>query len=122
MMQPDIYQRIADALRVLEKKHGGEAWFKVHETVELGFLPGFILDSDPRPVREQIDDRYKHGGGWFPFSGFKLLPNGDLSYPEDEPTKVLAMTRLRDEIIIFYEHSWLVVMQPSGEWEVARID
>jgi hypothetical protein len=88
----------------------------------LGFIPTFFDLDDPRSAREQIDVNYAHGGGWHPFSGFKLLANGDLHFPEDPPTKLLATSRFRDEKIFFYEHGWLRVEQPDGTWEISRID
>ena len=88
----------------------------------LGFLPHFFHESDPRPAKEQIDTAYRHGGGWHSFPGFEMLPNGDLKYPGDPPTKLLAEAKFRDETIRFYQHSWLAIMQKDGSWEVARID
>jgi hypothetical protein len=88
----------------------------------LGFIPLFLDEDDPRPAKEQINEKYGHGGGWRPFSGFELLDNGDLQYPDDPPTRRLATGYFRDEQISFYEHAWLVIKQPDGNWEVARID
>ena len=91
-------------------------------TVEmLGFLPSFLSEDDPRPAREQFDERYKFGGGWDPFPGFKLTENG-LEYPEDPPQKLLAETRLRDEIIRLYDCSWVAIIQPDGSYEISRMD
>jgi hypothetical protein len=86
----------------------------------LGFLPSFFDEDDPRPAREQIDANYQ--SGWEPFSGLTMLPNGCLSYPGDPPLHPLAETKLRDEIIRFYEAEWLAIIQPDGSWEVARVD
>ena len=89
---------------------------------DLGFVPYFFSESDPRSAREQIKANYQHGGGWRPFNGFTMMPSGNLKYPGDPLTLLLAETKLRDETIMFYQHSWLVIMQPNGEWEVARVD
>lgn len=91
----------------------------------LGFLPQIITDLDPRPVREQIADRYAHGGGWNPFKGFDLrspATNARLEYPGDPPMRELSRTQIRDETVIFFEYSWVAVVQPTGEWEVVRMD
>lgn len=86
----------------------------------LGFIPSFLDESDPRPARDQFNERY--WPGWIPFDGFTMLENGDLSYPSDPPTRLIAETNLRDEIIRFYEHSWVAIIQPNKSFEVCRVD
>jgi len=86
----------------------------------LGLIPFFLDDQDPRPAREQFDSAYI--GGWHPFEGFTMLPDGNLSYPEDPPTQLLAETKLRNETIRFYHHSWVSIIQPDGTFEIARMD
>jgi hypothetical protein len=94
-----------------------------HMTPEiLGYIPLMISEHDPRPAREQFDANYQHGGGWQPFSGFTMLPNGNLSYPGDPPTILIAKTQLREETINFYHHSWVAIIQPDGSFEIARMD
>jgi hypothetical protein len=88
----------------------------------LGYVAFFLNIDDPRPAREQFDTAYRHGGGWSPFKGHAMLPNGNLKYPGDPPTRLLAETRLRDEVIRFYEHSWIAIVQPDGGYEIARLD
>jgi len=88
----------------------------------LGLLPGMLSERDPRPAREQLDANYQHGGGWQPFPGFKLHRDNSLSYPGDPPTKPLAMTMLRDELIVFYQYSWVAIIQPDRSFEVCRMD
>jgi len=100
-------------------------WIGVHPQFTpdmLGFLPSLVDDRDPRPAREQFDSNYSYGGGWVPFKGFTLLPNGGLSYPGDPILMPLAKTQLRDERIVFYDCSWVAVIQPDGTFEVARLD
>lgn len=82
----------------------------------------FLSEHDPRPAAEQIDDNYAHGGGWSPFKGFTVLEDGSIQYPGDPAHPILAETRLRDEIIRFYDSSWLMIMQPDGSYEISRID
>lgn len=88
----------------------------------LGFLPGMLNENDPRPAREQFNSNYRQGGGWRPFKGFTMLPDGNLAYPGDPPMPLLAETKLRDETIRFYECSWVAIMQPDGSCEIARMD
>jgi hypothetical protein len=98
-------------------------WIMVHPQATpdmLGFIPSFLDENDPRSAKEQIQANYI--SGWNSFQGFKLAKDGNLLYPGDPPTMLLAMTHLRSETIMFYEHAWLVIMQGDGSWDVARLD
>lgn len=86
----------------------------------LGFIPEFINTDDPRGAAKQIDEAYI--SGWSPFPGFEMKANGDLLYPGDPPTRLLAEAKLREETIRFYDHAWLAIVQPDGTFEVARLD
>src|SRR5215469_1099991 len=89
--------------------------------VDLGYLPEFVTDEDERPARAQIGERYV--GGWQPMDGFECDPvSGWLKFPGDPVMKPLAMARLRDEVIWFYEYGWVCVMEPDCSFEVARLD
>jgi len=46
----------------------------------------------------------------------------ELTYPGDPPLKPLARAKLRDELVYFYDHSWVAVIQENGSFDVARID
>lgn len=85
----------------------------------LGFIPGFLDEADPRPAREQFDDRYV--GGWRPLPKFRL-DGVTLRYPGDPPMKPYAMIQFRDEIILAYEGDFVVIVQPDGSFEGARMD
>lgn len=86
----------------------------------LGYIPSFLSLSDPRPAKEQIHSAYI--SGWHSFPGFEMAPNGDMLYPGDPPTKLLAEAKFRDETLRFYEHAWLAIVQPDGSFEVSRLD
>ena len=94
----------------------------------LGLLPQFLSDLDERPARTQLHEAYAHGGGWLPFAGFSLVRPADeptswsLQYPEDPPMLAIGYTRLRDETIVLFENSWVAIVQPDGEFEIARMD
>ena len=88
----------------------------------LGIVPGFLDENDPRPAREQFDERYAHGGGWRPMRGFKLGPRYLLIYPGDPPLVPIARTRLRNELIIMYPYAWVVIVQPDQTFEGCRMD
>lgn len=100
-------------------------WTMLHPKMtmdHLGYLPDIILEEDPRPVKEQLEDRYRHGGGWRPNNGFKLLANNTLAYPGDPPFKPLATAQLRDEMLLFYDHALLAVVQSDRSFAVTRVD
>lgn len=94
----------------------------------LGFLPEQILATDMRPVREQLQERYAHGGGWKPFNGFKTnqIDTADrmvLSYPGDPPQRMLAECHHPNgEHIRLFESHWLMVQQKDGSYEISRVD
>jgi hypothetical protein len=86
-------------------------------------LPDILLASDPRPVREQLDDRYAHGGGFRPMKGFTMTGDYVLHYPGDPPFKPAAFSTFGDEIVIFYPQcSLLCVLQLDASFEVTRVD
>lgn len=86
----------------------------------LGFIPSFLSESDPGTAAEQFARNYV--SGWTPMGGFKLAANNVLSYPGDPPMPPLAETRLRDELIVFYEYAFVAIIQPDRAFEVARMD
>ena len=76
----------------------------------LGFLPMIFNDEDPRPAREQANDRYAHGGGWRPQDGFKMqVRDHSIKYPGDPRLYV-------------YDYGYVAVVQMNGKFEVARMD
>ena len=101
-------------------------WIALHPKLtsyHLGFLPGFLDTDDPRPAREQFDENYKPAG-WMPFVGAGLAVTNDfhLVYPGDPPQAPIAMTKLRDELILLYESEFVAILQKDGTFEVARMD
>jgi hypothetical protein len=104
---------------------GGEVeWKLLHPkmTLEhLGYIPGWLRGEDPRSAREQIDAGYLFGG-FQPFEGFRLEADNSLSYSGDPPIRPLAEARFRDELVVFYPHSWVAIIQPDRSFAVARID
>ena len=95
--------------------------------VDLGILPQFISNSDPRSAIEQIHENYAHGGGWYDFKGFSLdftkpLHELTLEYPEDPPMEILAFTTLRNEIVALFPRSWVAVIQRDGSFKIVRIN
>jgi hypothetical protein len=90
---------------------------------ELGLIPSFIDQADPRPAREQFEEHYAHGGGWSPIKGFKRVRDTmTLVYPGDPPLTPIAAFMLRDEMIVVYEHALVAIVDRNGGFEVARMD
>lgn len=93
---------------------------------ELGLIPTFVNPRDPRPVREQIDGNYQHGGGWRPIQGYAMSfeegINGQLQYPGEEPLEPIALIRVRDEMVILYRYGITAILQKDKSFEVARLD
>jgi len=92
--------------------------------VDLGYLPEFLDENDPRPAREQIHENYAHGGGWRPFTGFAVSADRlRLIAPPDPDMNALALALFHDnEMLIFYEYEWLAIFQTDGSVEIARIN
>lgn len=89
---------------------------------DLGFIPMFLSENDPRSAKEQIHGNYQHGGGWSKFDGFVLNDDKSISYPGDPPQYPYAMTLFRDELIFVYPSSWVLILQKDDSFEIARID
>jgi hypothetical protein len=93
-----------------------------------GEVPEFLDPTDPRPAREQFNERYAHGGGWRPMKGWRLSKDNVLQYSygdsggEEPPLRPLAQTKLRKELIVLYEHSWVAIIQEDRTFEVSRMD
>lgn len=88
-----------------------------------GYLPKIILEADDRPAIDQIKERYI--GGWNPFEGFDLVKNKDgsyqLEYPGDPPMKERSRAKLRDELLVLFDYSWVAVINKSAH-QIARMD
>lgn len=92
----------------------------------VGYLAMFFSEMNPKSAREQANDGYQHGGGWFPFPGMDYYPDrlvypGSGGYP-DEVYRLVAYARLRDETIRLYDSAWVAIVQSDGTFEVARMD
>lgn len=92
------------------------------------FLQMILIDADQRPAKQQINERYRHGGGWHAMKGWKLhldkhnLELTSITYPGDPPQYPLASAMLNAELVILFPHDFLAVVQPNGNFEISRID
>jgi hypothetical protein len=98
-----------------------------HSEEMCGYLPSFLSEADPRSAKEQLNANYAHGGGWVPFEGFTLNYEAKpafwrLAYPGDPATRILAYAKLCEETIAFFENAWVAIVQPDGNYEIARMD
>lgn len=86
-----------------------------------GFIPTFLNPDNPKTTIEQLNEGYV--SGWRAFDGFSLDKDTlTLSYPGDPLMRPIDKTQFRDDIIALYPHAWVLVLMPSGEWEVCRMD
>jgi hypothetical protein len=94
------------------------------EPEHLGFIPDMLDEDDPRPAREQFDDNYAHGGGWRPQPKFTMDDDARavLSFPGDPPLEPIAVMLFHDEIIFFYPHAIVAIVQRDGTFEACRMD
>jgi hypothetical protein len=102
-------------------------WELLHPNMtpeHLGFIPFWIREDDPDPAWKQIDKNYGHGGGWRHGNmNFRMrYKSHALHYPGDPDLYPLAQAKLRDELIVFYDHAIVAIIQPDRSFEVARID
>ena len=99
-------------------------WEMLHPRMNIdrmGYVPSFFDLDDPRPAKEQLNERYAHGGGFSSIRSFTM--NGEtLLYPEDPPFLPLAKAQLNGEKLLFYQHAILAIVQSDGSFEVTRVD
>lgn len=89
----------------------------------IGLIGEFISEQDPRSAAEQFNENYSFGGGWRAFKGFAWNETEQsITYPGDPPYKAVAEAKLRDETILVFSHAWVMILQPSGEYEISRMD
>lgn len=92
---------------------------------EIGLLPFIITSYDPRPVKDQIADRYEHGGGWEPYDdGAWAVDETDwvIQYPGDPPLRPRWITRVNGETVRVYRHAIVCVEHADGTHHVLRMD
>lgn len=91
----------------------------------LGFLPMILRADDPRPAREQIEERYAHGGGYHPYpDGAWTFSGNSMKFPGDPPLLPLASLALplSHEELFVYDHALVRIQQADGSSRVTRMD
>ena len=100
----------------------------------IGVLPMILMSNDPRPVKDQLDDRYSHGGGYSVSPGnWKYIPaegenEATLQYTStsgeesDEALREMARTQIHDETCILFDYQFMAIVQPDASFVVVRVD
>jgi hypothetical protein len=91
----------------------------------LGYIPTFVSAWDDRPLIEQLNEGYAHGGGWQPFKGFDVQKHGEvyaMQYPGDPPYIERAKIEVNGETLVAFDNSWVLVIDKAGVNHVARMD
>ena len=88
----------------------------------IGYVSEMLNTDDPRSLRDQLDQGYRHGGGWNPIKGFKLNEDNSLKYPGDPKMKVMYEARFGDQLFCVYEHAWFAIINADRSFEVCRMD
>lgn len=131
-------EKFDSLLKSMVNEHGGITvapandvpWFFVDDMAPhaVGLIPTFLKAHDERPLKQQIDERYAHGGGWHPLADWRIHnQTWQLHYNhagEGDPDYMpLGGASLNGEIIICYPDAWTVIMDASdGTFEVSRLD
>ena len=86
-----------------------------------GFLPVILQPTDARPAREQLADRYAHGGGYNPIEGnwrLSVRPSGlwRLTYPGTPKLEEVSRTYLplSKELLVLFQCSFLAIVETTG--------
>jgi hypothetical protein len=89
-----------------------------------GFIPGMLDINDPRPAREQFNDR--NPGGWHGGHGPPGLrfdaDSETLHYPGDPVQHPIGALMFRHELLLLFPGSFVVILQRDGSWEIQRMD
>ena len=97
----------------------------------LGYLPDILDASDPRPVAEQLAERYAHGGGYSPSkdSKWRLVSRDNfyLRYPGGpvfKPSHKFTFPHTKEVAYFYPEGCWLLIVQAEGygEYALVRVD
>lgn len=95
---------------------------RIHPADAVGFIPDFLDEGDPRPAREQFNERYQ--SGWRPQEGFTKEGRHSftLRFPGDPPLYPIALIPFRAESIMIYRYGYVAIFQKDGSFEACRMD
>lgn len=88
----------------------------------IGIIPDLI--SSDEPVIDQVNRNYAHGGGWSPFTGFKLnRADMSITYPGDPAFLPCAKAQINEkETVYIYPNAWVLIDRGGDDWEISRMD
>ena len=129
----EITKQFESLLKHLTNEVGGVVVTKVNDVPwffsdelapELcGLIPHFLFAHDPRPLRQQIDERYSHGGGWRSMGGWRFnRKKWAIRYGDDPPLQPLGGAALNGEICVVFPDAWVMVMRDDEHFDIARLD
>lgn len=90
-----------------------------------GLIPRMLNPNDKRGAAEQLNANYQHGGGYHHQDGFTVYFEDGLylaEYDGDPPWIEVGRVELGDETVVLFPHSYVAVVQNSGEFVIARMD
>lgn len=91
----------------------------------LGYLPIIFWSMDPQTAREQITERYAHGGGFRPIPKFTYnKEKGTIKYPGDPALHIIAEISLKHskETVRLFEGAMVMIEAENGKFEIVRMD
>jgi len=108
-----------------EKVRAEKRWVMTGDVTALGYIPNMLSAFDHRKMVDQLNDGYRHGGGWRDFDGFKVsCKEGvySIKYPGDPAHHERARIVMGDETLVMFPYSWVMVIEADGKKRIARMD
>ena len=101
----------------------------------LGYVPAFVNNIDPRPIKEQIEERYQYFTSWKQMAildgEHSNAEPGDVvfnaktlafEYPGDPAMRATAKFEHNGERIYAYQYGVFVVIDAQGDAWYTRLD
>lgn len=79
----------------------------------MGILPLWVDDQDPRPAKEQFEEKYQFG--CFPMTGGTVDEEGTFWYPGDPPMPPIGKIERSQETVYFYQYAIVATVQKDED-------